>query len=299
MSDIKVLIDGNSLGFRNLYSKDQLFVTTKSGKVYTGTVFGFIKELLQINSTIKPNEILVFWDGGKDRKKAIYPEYKANRKLQLPGDMTKEDLWKSFKVCRIMLKHMGLKQYRVKGEEADDLLASACALFPESEKIVVSSDHDMFQLVGYKVKLLKLTFKGREVWNEIKFKDKFGFSTKYYPQYLSIVGDQTDHIPGIKGIGEKTADQIFAQFNKPTLRNIYKHINQLDCKDRIKKLLAEGKDDAIKFYQIIKLRKDIELQLMYNPKRDEEKLMKMMKALKLKTFYANDVTLQAIMDIPC
>lgn len=292
-----VLVDGNALAFRSLFSHETLTAKVKGRVVFTGMPFGFLKGLIGITEEKTFDKIIVFWDGGSDRKKEIYPDYKANRKLNTKK-MKYRDVKNSLKICRKLMKLLGIEQYRIKGEEADDLISSYIAQHDDEwdQFIVYSNDHDFLQLLtNKKVRVLQQRSGVTKWWNKKRFirdyefkKEPLRFHPKFYPHFLAIVGDSTDHIPGIKGIGPKAGVDIFTQVNNPTLKEIESEIHTMALTENIKKKLEEGMKDAKMFLKIIRLKTNLELEPFETPRQRPKKLLDLMMALEFKSIYESE-----------
>lgn len=286
-----ILVDANALAFRSLYSHETLSVEINNKKVFTGMIFGFLKMLISINKELSPKKVLVFWDGGSHRKKEIFPDYKKGRKTT-SKEMNYKDIKNSLKGCQKILKYIGIEQYRIYGEEGDDIIGSYVAQNPNENFIILSNDHDFFQLLAKNVKVMRMKHGETIMWNRKLFKEEHGFKSKYYTHYLSIVGDSTDKIPGIKGVGPKCAIKIFQQLKVPTLENIYKNIDDLELTPLIKKKFIEDKSKAELFFSIIELRKDLELIPTEKPRPRPRRMMDMLMALEFRSIYENESNME-------
>ena len=204
-----IVVDGNALAFRSLFSHEMLSVNIDDTIIYTGMPFGFIRMLLSVKKKFKPKNFVIMWDGGSKKKKEVYPEYKEGRKITSDG-MNFEDIVTSLKCCRNIAKLLGIPQYRIFGEEADDLIASFVSQNNNKNHIILTNDHDMFQLLDMQhVRVLRMRQKDTRFWNSTIFSyEHNGLDPIFYPHYLAIVGDKTDNIPGIKGLGEKKVSKI-------------------------------------------------------------------------------------------
>ena len=281
----ELLIDANSAAYRMLFAGDIIAVQHRGNKILTGIPHGVLAAVASMRSRNRFDRISIFWDGGISEKKKIYPEYKKNRKNE-HKDFTREDIVNSTGMTIRMARFAGIPQYRVKGQEADDIIASYAAAC-ELDVMILSSDHDFFQLLGPGVKMLRPTRKGPELWTAERFQSKYGYHPRYYAHYLALVGDPGDGIPGVKGIGKVTADAIFSKLKKPTLKKIYSQIDRLGLKPRAASSLRNGRPDAATFLKITKLRKDIELQPLFTDVKDEKKLLALFKMLKMRSFQSD------------
>lgn len=287
-----VLVDGNALAFRSLFSHEALTTKIKGKTIFTGMAFGFLKGLISIFEEKTFDKIVVFWDGGSYRKKTIYPDYKSNRKLNTK--IKYKDIKNSLKTCRKLVKLIGIEQYRVKGEEADDLISSYAAQHKNEwdQFVIYSNDHDFLQLLSPKVRILQRRSGESRWWNKKKFikeyeykKVRLNIHPKFYPHFLAIVGDSTDNIPGIKGIGPVAAVDIFKQLDEPTLKEIRNELHNLTLTDTVRNKLKEGLKIAEMFFSLIQLKEDIELKPLEIPKQRPKKLLDLMMVLEFRSIY--------------
>jgi len=292
MSRRIALVDGNAIAFRSLFTHE--FLTTKINKknIYTGLPFGFVKTLISIYKDYSPKKFVIFWDGGAHRKKEIYPEYKSGRKLDTKK-MKFSDVKRSLKITRNICKLIGLEQNRIIGEESDDCIATYINNFPKEKFFIISNDHDFFQLLSKNVKLLRMKHGETKVWDRKLFEKEKGFKPKYYAHYLAIVGDSTDKIPGIKGLGPASIDPIFKSNEKPTLDYIYANLEDFEVSDKIKNKISSGKENAYKFLSITSLKKDIILNLKQIEQKPKE-LYDLLTELQFKSIYDNDKNLELL-----
>ena len=203
------LIDGFNLGFRCFYAMPDL---SRSDGFPTGALHAFFASLLKLTSINTPHNTAVFFDrGGSNRHIEIFPEYKANR-AETP-DRFKRQIPSMKYLCEIF----GFEEVEMEGVEADDLLASVAVKLKSSGEnaTIVSADKDFAQLISPKIRqLLPPTQKNKE-WVEldsIGVKAKFGVSPAQIPDFLALVGDSADNIPGIEGVGPKTAAKWLKDF---------------------------------------------------------------------------------------
>ena len=245
-----VIIDGYGFVFRAFFSLKDL--KTKSGTPI-GAVYGFINMLLRLFGSIPVDYIILTFDSGKKSfRSEIYKEYKANRAA------APEDLIPQFPIIREAATAFNIKFSEVEGFEADDLIATYATLCNEHglNTIVVTSDKDLMQLVKdgeisiydpIKAKFLK----------EIDVELKFGVKPWQITDYLSIVGDSSDNIPGVPGIGEKGAAELLKQFN--TLEEIYENL-ELITKPKLRKALENGREKALLSKQLASLKFDVKVE---------------------------------------
>lgn len=201
----------------------------------TGAIWGTTHMLLNFIKKYKPTHLLVCYDSqnGKSLRKDMYPLYKANR-TQVT-DVSAEE-----KIIRRIIELLGISSVSLEGYEADDLIAHTSGLFKgEADVVVVSGDKDLMQLVEDRVSMLD-TMKGIRYFPK-DVEDKFGVRPEQLTDYLALVGDSSDNIPGVQGIGPKGAVDLLKKHND--IDSIYSNLNEQTPK-MIEKLTA-GKDDAM------------------------------------------------------
>jgi DNA polymerase-1 len=205
-----LLVDGFNLVYRCFHAVPEL---SRADGFPTNALHGWVKSLWRLSDQEKPDGTLVFFDlGGAQDRLALHPEYKANRE-EMP-----EALSKQIPIVKELTRAMGLGGIEVEGVESDDLLAShACALARRGDQVlIVSSDKDFAQIVGERIKMMlppptanpKL---GWRVLDEAGVTEKFGVGPAKIADYLALVGDTSDNIPGLDGVGPKTASKWLAE----------------------------------------------------------------------------------------
>ena len=230
---------------------------------------------------LKPDSVHVFFDlDGSKRRERLLPSYKENRGL--PPDGFCEQLeW-----VKLLSKALGYGTYEQSGLEADDLIASAVKIFDqeENEIIIVSADKDLAQLISPQVVQLlppptanpKL---GWRTLDENGVKEKFGVSPNAILDYLSIIGDQSDNIPGLSGVGPKTASKWLEEYGD--LDNLILNAGRIKPK-RFCSLVYEKRDVLKLNKQLVKLDSDINLNLKDNSSPDINNLEKILIELEMK-----------------
>ncbi len=206
-----LLLDGFNLAFRSYYALPDL---TRSDGVPTGALHGWVKTLWKLEDMERPDCLVVFFDeGGSDRHLELLAEYKANR-TEMP-----EALQQQMEPIRQLTRLMGYPVISQRGVEADDLIASAARQLasPEQQVVVVSADKDLAQLVNGHIRQLlpAPTANPRLGWRRLDHEGvvkKFGVTPEQIPDYLAMVGDASDNIPGIAGVGPKTAARWIAEY---------------------------------------------------------------------------------------
>ncbi|WP_269541806.1 5'-3' exonuclease [Cerasicoccus fimbriatus] len=206
-----LLVDGYNITFRSYYALPDL---TRSDGLPTGALHGWIKAMWKLEDLEQPDIIAVFFDeGGSDRHLAILPDYKANR------DETPEALEQQVPLIRELTSLLGYPVRSQRGIEADDLIGSAARILGEQghEVVIVSADKDLAQCVGGNVTQLlpAPTANPRIGWRKLDAEgvtEKFGVAPELVVDYLALIGDTSDNIPGLKGCGPKTAAKWLNEF---------------------------------------------------------------------------------------
>lgn len=244
MQDRKTLylIDGSSFLYRAYYSLKPLH--TPNG-MPVQAVFGFCRMIARLIKQFKPEHMMVVWDSkGVTERKELYPAYKATRQA------APSDLFEQKQLIEHFINLIELPQLSMTGVEADDLIASLAKQFHEEHDVVIiSSDKDLYQLLNGNIQLFD-PFKDGFVSRE-EHEAKLGFSIDKLSFYHALVGDASDNIPGVAGIGDKSATQLCQQFS--SLDDLYAHIDRVE-KERIKKALLAHKDDAYLSLELFLLR---------------------------------------------
>jgi DNA polymerase-1 len=225
------VIDGSSFLFRAYYGLRPLH--TQSGIPVQAT-YGFCRMLKKLITDFEPRHMVLVWDSrGKTFRSEIYEDYKANRQAP-PSDLSlqKEQILE-------IAQAIGLFQVAQSGYEADDLIASIVKKYPHEQIVIVSSDKDLQQLITSNVVIFD-AFKN-EVVDGNAFTQKYGFTPPALLLYHSLLGDASDNIPGVKGIGKKGAEELTQQFE--TLENLYDHLKEVP-KERTRTLLEESRHNA-------------------------------------------------------
>jgi DNA polymerase-1 len=233
-----VVIDGKSVFYRGYYAMPNL--ATKDGTP-TGGVFGFATMALEVIKRLNPDYVAVAWDKPKTnirKRLEIYAEYKAGRKPAPP------DFYEQIPVLHELLDAFGWPLYELDDYEADDIMGTLAVQAREKgiETALITSDLDMLQLVNGNVKVyaLKKGLSNIELYSPESFAAKYGIEVHQFLDLKALKGDSSDNIPGVPGIGEKTATQLLQEYK--TLDNVYE--NLVLIKDSVRKKLEDGKESA-------------------------------------------------------
>ena len=249
-----ILIDGNSLMFRSFYATAYTgnLMQNKQG-LYTNALFGFCNMLSKVLEE-KYDAIFVAFDAGKATFRHLqYADYKGGRK-PMP-----EEFKMQIPYIKKYLDLLNIKRYETLDYEADDLIASVANLAKDNYDVkIITGDKDLLQLVGGNVKVF-ITRKGvaeLEEFNEDNFKEKMGINPNQVTDYKGLIGDASDNLSGIKGIGPKSACSLLEKYN--TLENIVEHVE--DLKGKQADLIKDGANIGLTCKRLATLVKDINLE---------------------------------------
>ena len=252
MSKHLYILDASSYVFRAYHA---IGLLTNSKGFPTNAIFGFINMFNKFIMETKPEYfVAVFDSGGKSFRNEIYDDYKANR-----GEAP-EDISLQFPKIIEYLKLRGICVMSQENFEADDIIGSLSKKFQAKNKItIISGDKDFTQLINKKTIMLD-TMKNR-VTDDKEVLSKYGLKPEQMIDYFSLVGDSIDNIPGVRGIGPKTAQSLIDKFK--TLDNLYKNIKKID-KERIKNLLEENKELAYISKELVTINTNLEITDDFN-----------------------------------
>jgi DNA polymerase-1 len=257
MSERKKLaiIDGKSVFYRGYYAMPNL--STKDG-VPTGGVYGFAAMSLELIKKLKPDYVAVAWDKPKTNirsRLAIYPQYKAGRKPAPP------DFYAQIPILYDLLKAFSWPLYEYDDYEADDIMCTLAqkAHDKDMETMLITSDLDALQCIDKNthVYVLKKGFSNIERFDTEYFESKHGIKIAQFLDLKSLKGDSSDNIPGVPGVGEKTAVQLLQDYE--TLDGVYD--NLVLIKESVRKKLEAGRDSAYMSKEIARLMKDAPVPL--------------------------------------
>lgn len=235
MSKKILLIDGNSMANRAFYATMGRMMKTPTG-ISTNAVYGFFQIMFKTIEEEKPDKIIVAFDiSSSEKRTKIFNEYKAGR------HMAPEDLTIQFPIIKELLRMMNIPIVQKDGIEADDILGAIAK--KEGKKgnkiIILTGDRDYFQLVDINVNIrYPKTIMGKTeyiIYDNYKINEEYGLTPEKLIEVKALMGDASDNIPGVKGIGEKTALKLIIQFG--SLEKIYKYIENSDGKEIAKATL--------------------------------------------------------------
>ena len=245
------LIDGHALAYRMYFAltaggSSQRWLTS-TGEPTAG-IYGFARELLRILEQEKPDYLAVAFDTGKTFRDEIFPDYKATR-AKMP-----EDLRPQIERIRQMVDTFNIPRLEMEGFEADDVLGSA-AKWAAKKGLgvkIVTGDRDLLQLVNERT-IVYLAGDDKNFITAQDVLDKLHVRPEQVVDYKALVGDKSDNIPGVAGVGEKTTENLLAKYG--TLDNIYAHLDEIEPRWRNK--LEAGKDSAYMSYKLAAIRTDL------------------------------------------
>jgi len=217
--DRLLIVDGHAYAYRAFYAISDL--RSPSGRP-TNAIYGFVKMLEKMRAGLAPTHLIVVWDGGLSAvRTAVLPEYKAQRP-EMP-----EDLRSQLDEIVAYLAAAGLSSFRREGVEADDYIACLARHAADMGMAVViaSSDKDFMQLVSERVGLLNPSDKTETVWTDEQVRAKSGVAPQQIVDWLSLTGDSVDNIPGVPGVGPKTAAGLLNQFG--SVAELYERLHEV------------------------------------------------------------------------
>lgn len=276
-----VIIDGKSVFYRGYYAMPNL--STKEGTP-TGGVYGFAVLSLEVIKRLKPDYVCVAWDKPKTnirKRLEMYPEYKAGRKPAPP------DFYVQIPLLHEYLRACNWPLYELDDYEADDIM---CGLAKQAEKqgietIFITSDLDVLQCVSplTHVYLLKKGLSNIEAFSPKEFEEKYSIPVERFVDLKALKGDSSDNIPGVPGIGEKTAIELLKQYD--SLEGVYAHLD--DMKPTLRAKLEGGKDFAVLSKKLVTLMHDAPIDLdlpeMDISKLDAHKLQDLMRKFEFRS----------------
>ena len=273
-----VLVDGNNLMFRSYFATLYSGSTLRNKKGFpTNAIYGFVNMINKIISEEKPMYIAVAFDIGKTFRHEKYDYYKGKR------DNTPDELKEQFPIAKQILTVMNIKYFELQGYEADDIIGTfskKCEQDDDFKALIVSSDKDLLQLITDQTEVKLLKTKDYIRMDYKTFYDTYGIEPIKMIDLKALMGDASDNIPGVKGIGEKTALKLLTTYG--SLSSIYEHIDEI--KGSVKDKLIQDKDNAYMSYDIATIYKDVPLnveleELAYIPK-DKNELYKIYNELE-------------------
>jgi DNA polymerase-1 len=284
-----VIIDSNSIIHRAFHALPPL--KTKDGEI-VNAVYGFLLVLFKLLKELKPKYFVACFDLPEPtfRKKA-FPEYKAQRKK------APDELYAQIPMVKKVLKTFNVPVFEKAGYEGDDLIGTLASSLTKGKEdmvknIVVSGDLDNLQLVDENtlVYFLNKGVKNGLMYNAKMISDKFeGLTPLQLIDYKGLRGDVSDNIPGVKGIGEKTALKLIKEFG--SIENLYKNIEKADLPKGVKEKLVEGKEKALLSRELSEIKRDVPLEVNMKDCEwggyDEKEIVSMLKEFGFNSLIKN------------
>lgn len=255
MSDKKrlMLIDGHALAFRAYHAIPPL--TSPTGEP-TNATFGFANMLLKALGDYQPDYVITSFDVGRTFRHEQYEAYKAHR-AEMP-----EDLRLQVGRIREVLEALGIPICTMEGYEADDVLGSLAAKAQKAglDTIIVTGDSDTFQLIGPGVRVLvpRRTFGDVTLYDEEAITERYGLSPAQLVDLKALMGDSSDNIPGVSGVGEKTATKLLQEYG--SIEGVYDHLDEVSSA-RYREALGQGRDDALLSKHLATIVRDLDVAM--------------------------------------
>lgn len=249
-----LLADGNSMLFRAYYATAYGRPMTTSQGIPTNAVFGFVQMIQKAIETVQPDSVLIAFDAGKHTfRHDLYPDYKGGRK---PAP---DDLVPQFQMVRDCLDAFGIRWVEMTDIEADDLIGTVSKKNPDFNTYILSSDHDLLQLIDdtTSVLLMKKGISEMDVMTPAALKEQMGIEPLQIIDMKGLMGDKSDNIPGIAGIGEKTALKLLSEYG--TVENVLEHENEL--KGALYKKVSSSHESALLSKQLATIRRDVDVSI--------------------------------------
>jgi DNA polymerase-1 len=249
-----VLIDGHALVYRAYFALPSGMATSR-GEL-TNAVFGFASMLLNVLRDEQPDYLAVTFDLGRTFRHEDYAEYKANR-AEMPDDLRIQ-----FQRIDQLLEAFDIPAYSAEGFEADDVLAALAQQATEQgvETLIVTGDTDTFQLIDPKVRVMapRRSFGDTLVYDEERIRQRYGLEPEQLIDYKALVGDTSDNVPGVRGIGDKTATKLLQQYG--SIEGIYDNLDEISSA-RFRNALQENRDIAFLSKHLVTIVRDVPVSL--------------------------------------
>ena len=253
-----VLVDGNNLLFRSYYATAYTGNIMRNSEGFpTNGLYGFVNMINKIIAEEKPKYMMVAFDIGKTFRHEKYDRYKDGRKE------TPDDLKIQFPIAKEILTAMGIKYLECEGYEADDIIGTIslwCDKDPKYEALIVSSDKDLLQLISDETTVKLLKTKDHIMMDKNAFFDTYGFDPIKMIDLKALMGDSSDNIPGVKGIGEKGAIKLLKEYG--SIDGIYENIDNIKGATQTK--LIDGKDDAYYSKDLVTIYREVPLNITFD-----------------------------------
>lgn len=247
-----LLIDGNNMLFKAYHATSYGMIMKTSNGIPTNAVYGFVMMIEKALSMIQPDEVLVAWDSGKPTfRHQVYAAYKGTRKEVDP------ELIVQMPMAREYLDAAGIHRYEADGIEADDIIGTMAKRYPDHTIHILSSDKDLWQLIDptTNVYVMKKGLSEIEIVDEAKLMETKGIVPAQIIDLKALMGDASDNIPGVKGVGEKTALKLLQDYH--SVDQVYEHLDEI--KGKLKEKLETDRENAFLSKMLATIKTDLEL----------------------------------------
>jgi len=248
-----IIVDSNALLHRAFHALPPL--TTNSGQE-TGAVYGYLLTLFKAIDDLKPDYVVACFDTKVPTfRHEMFKDYKAQRPETPKGIITQ------IPVAKEVLESLGIPVFAKEGVEADDLIATICEKNPNIEIYIISGDLDNTQLVNENIKVYTLGkgIKDTVIYDIKKVRERFGVEPSQMVDYKALTGDASDNIPGVEGIGKKTAAEIIQKYG--SLKSLYEELatDTAVLKPKVKEALKQNKETALMSLDLAQMKKDVDI----------------------------------------
>jgi DNA polymerase-1 len=274
-----VLIDGHALVYRAYFALPSGMATSR-GEL-TNAVFGFASMLLNVLRDEQPDYLAVTFDRGRTFRHDDYAEYKANR-AEMPDDLRLQ-----FQRIDQLLDAFDIPTYSAEGYEADDVLAALAqqAGAQGLDTLIVTGDTDTFQLVGPHVRVMApgRSFGDTIIYDETRIRRRYGLEPEQLIDYKALTGDSSDNVPGVRGVGDKTAAKLLQEYG--SLEAIYEHLDEISSA-RFRNALEQGRGQAFLSKHLVTIVRDVPVSLDLEACRvrelDRERVVELFRELEFR-----------------
>ena len=281
MGNTLILVDGMSVLYRSFYAIRDL--STKSGRATNG-VYGFVRKLGELAGLWHPTHWAVVFDGGRPEERLeLLPEYKANRR-PMPDSLRDQ-----VGMAEAYLDAACIAWTRQEGQEADDVLASVAAWAePDADAVLIAtSDKDMYQLVNETVGVIAVAGKGGRMGSG-EVESKTGVSPSRIVDWLALVGDSSDNIPGVPGVGAKTAAKLLRQYSD--VAGLFAHLDEIETAN-LRAALERSRDVVSRNVEMVKLNRGLTVPFTWDALSvkppDVERLLPLFEELEFSSMAAD------------
>jgi DNA polymerase I len=275
-----VLIDGHALVYRAYFALPPEMATSR-GEL-TNAVFGFASMLINVYRDERPDYIAVAWDVGRTFRHDAYVEYKANR-AHMPDALSMQ-----FQRIHELLRAFHIPAYSAEGYEADDVLAALANQAKDEglDVVIVTGDTDTFQLIDPRVRVLapRRSFGDTVVYDVEAVRERYGLEPRQLIDYKALTGDKSDNVPGVAGVGDKTATSLLQEYG--TVEGIYQHLDEVKSA-RFRKALEEGRDVAFLSKRLVTITDEVPVDLDLKASQvreiDRDQVVELFRQLEFRT----------------